>query len=60
MHWLLCGTVDMILSRNETSHTYNEETAKEIVAAIEKDYFAEFTKLQITLNELKEKEQNEE
>jgi nucleotidyltransferase substrate binding protein (TIGR01987 family) len=51
--------MDMIQSRNQTSHTYNEETVKEIVAAIEGDYFAEFKKLQATLTELKEEEQNE-
>ncbi len=51
--------MDMIQSRNKTSHTYNEETVKEIVEAIESDYFVEFTKLQATLNELKEEEQNE-
>ncbi len=49
----------MIQSRNQTSHTYNEEIVKKIVAAIEKDYFGEFEKLQIKLNELKEKEQDE-
>jgi len=51
--------MDMVQSRNQTSHTYNEETAKEIVAAIKGDYFVEFIKLQATLNELKEEEQNE-
>ncbi len=49
----------MIQSRNQTSHTYNEEIVKKIVAAIEEDYFGEFEKLQIKLNELKEKEQDE-
>jgi len=51
--------MDMIQSRNKTSHTYNEEVAKEIVAAIEEDYFAEFTKLQVTLTNLEAEEQNE-
>ncbi len=51
--------MDMIQSRNQTSHTYNEEIVKKIVAAIEEDYFGQFEKLQIKLNELKEKEQDE-
>jgi nucleotidyltransferase substrate binding protein (TIGR01987 family) len=51
--------MDMIQSRNQTSHTYNEETVKKIVTAIEIDYFGEFEKLQIKLNELKEKDQDE-
>lgn len=44
--------MDMIQSRNQTSHTYNEETAKEIVTAIEADYFAQFVKLRETLDQL--------
>ena len=51
--------MDMIQSRNKTSHTYDEETANEIASAIEENYFAEFIQLQATLNELKEEEQNE-
>jgi nucleotidyltransferase substrate binding protein (TIGR01987 family) len=51
--------MDMIQSRNKTTHTYNEETVKEIVAAIKADYFTEFHKLQVTLTKLKEEEQSE-
>jgi len=32
----------MIKSRNKTTHTYNRETAKEIVEFITKDYIGEF------------------
>jgi nucleotidyltransferase substrate binding protein (TIGR01987 family) len=45
--------MDMILSRNLTSHTYDEDTAAEIVSAIRTAYFAEFEALQIKLEELK-------
>lgn len=51
--------MDMIQSRNKTSHTYNEETANEIVAAIEADYFAEFIKLRATLTRLQEEEEEQ-
>lgn len=51
--------MDMIQSRNKTSHTYNEETVKEIVTAIDADYFDEFKALQLKLIALKEEEQNE-
>ena len=40
--------MDMIISRNRTTHTYDEETAIEIVDAILKDYVALF-------NDFKEK-----
>ncbi len=33
--------MDMIRSRNKTSHTYNEETASEIINAVVNDYFIE-------------------
>lgn len=36
--------MDMIRSRNETSHTYNEETTTKIVTAIRTGYYGEFTK----------------
>lgn len=38
--------MEMIKSRNQTSHTYNEETANEITAAIMDRYQAEFEKFQ--------------
>ncbi len=44
--------MDMIVSRNQTSHTYNEETAEKIVSSIKKHYYKEFKELQIKLNEL--------
>ncbi len=44
--------MDMIKSRNRTSHTYNEETAKEITEAILNDYFFEFEKLHLKLSKL--------
>ncbi|MCB0520369.1 MAG: nucleotidyltransferase substrate binding protein [Lewinellaceae bacterium] len=40
------GWMDMLKSRNKTSHTYNEETAKQVVEAILKTYFALFKKLE--------------
>ena len=47
--------MDMIKSRNQTSHTYNEETADEIVHAIKENYLDEFLVLQQRLNTLKDK-----
>lgn len=34
--------MDMIISRNKTSHTYNEETADDIFLKIMNDYYSEF------------------
>ena len=48
--------MDMIVSRNSTSHTYNEETANEIANAILVDYYKEFVKLHLKLSELKTKD----
>lgn len=48
--------MNMIESRNQTTHTYNEETAKEIVEAISKNYHPQFLKLQEKLEEIKSKE----
>jgi nucleotidyltransferase substrate binding protein (TIGR01987 family) len=45
--------MDMIQSRNLTSHTYEEATATKIVSAIRATYFAEFEALRIKLEELK-------
>ena len=50
--------MDMIESRNQTSHTYNEDIAEEIVNNIKERYFIEFEALQKKLNQLEEKEQN--
>ena len=48
--------MEMIQSRNLTTHTYNESTAAQIVEAILNTYFAEFQVLQIKLESLKGKE----
>ncbi|MBK8906272.1 MAG: nucleotidyltransferase substrate binding protein [Anaerolineaceae bacterium] len=48
--------MDMIQSRNLTSHTYNEATAAQIAAAILGDYFPEFEALHNTLAALGETE----
>lgn len=45
--------MEMIKSRNKTSHTYNEETAAEIVAAVKDIYFPAFLELGKTLRERK-------
>jgi len=47
----------MINSRNRTTHTYDEATADEIVAAIRNSYFAEFEAVLAKLNRLKEEEE---
>jgi nucleotidyltransferase substrate binding protein (TIGR01987 family) len=45
--------MDMIMSRNLTSHTYNEETAAKIIHAIQSAYFAEFEAIIARLEKLK-------
>lgn len=49
--------MDMIRSRNLTSHTYNEAVASKIVSAILESYFAEFEALKARLAELEQEEQ---
>ncbi len=49
--------MDMIKSRNLTSHAYDEDTASYIVFAIRNTYFAEFEALNIKLDNLKQEEQ---
>ncbi len=49
--------MEMIQSRNMTSHTYNEATAAQIASAIRNAYCAEFETLRIKLDELKREEQ---
>lgn len=49
--------MDMIRSRNLTTHTYDESTALEIVKAITDNYCSAFKGLQVKLNTLKEEEQ---
>ena len=46
--------MEMIQSRNLTTHTYNESIAVQIVEAILNTYFAEFQALQIILEGLKQ------
>jgi len=50
--------MEMIKSRNETSHTYNEDTTKKIVNAIQNSYYPAFVELQKLFNTLAEKEQS--
>ena len=51
--------MDMMLSRNKTSHTYNEETANEIYNKILKEYFPEFKKFRSTMAEKRSGKQNQ-
>lgn len=46
--------MDMVDKRNLTSHTYDEETAAQVVTAIRTAYFAEFERLLVRLQQLKE------
>lgn len=48
--------MDMVDKRNLTSHTYDEETAAQVVTAICTTYFAEFERLLVRLEHLKEEE----
>jgi nucleotidyltransferase substrate binding protein (TIGR01987 family) len=45
--------MDMINSRNLTSHTYDEDVASKIVSDILELYFSEFEKFRIRFDELK-------
>lgn len=47
--------MNMIKSRTQTTHTYNEDTAKKISSDIINLYFLEFEKLQLKFESLKEK-----
>jgi len=49
--------MDMIQSRNKTSHTYNEEIANEIFGKIINDYFQLFLNFQKTMEEKRSSEQ---
>jgi nucleotidyltransferase substrate binding protein (TIGR01987 family) len=49
--------MEMIKSRNLTSHTYNEETALEIVSATINSYFDEFSNFQARMEALKKEQQ---
>ncbi len=46
--------MEMVKSRTLTSHTFNEDIAKQIVSAIRDQYYIEFKSLQNKLNSLKE------
>lgn len=46
--------MEMIQSRNQTTHTYDETTAAKIVSAVIHSYFTEFEELQTRLNQSKE------
>ncbi len=45
--------MDMVEKRNLTSHTYDEETAAQVVTTVRNAYFAEFEKLLVRLEQLK-------
>lgn len=45
--------MDMIISRNKTSHTYNEETADEIYSKIIDSYFLAFVEFRKTMEKIK-------
>jgi nucleotidyltransferase substrate binding protein (TIGR01987 family) len=49
----------MIDSRNLTAHTYNEDTASEIVTEILENYYKMFIKLQKKLKEFEKKEKKQ-
>ncbi len=49
----------MIKSRNQTAHTYNEETAQEIIADVENRYYQAFCDLQQKRESFKNKEQSD-
>ncbi len=48
--------MEMTKSRNLTTHTYNEDTAKEILEAVVNNYYPEFVKIQNKLELLAKKE----
>jgi len=50
--------MDMIQSRNLTSHTYDVSTASHIVSAILNRYFAEFEAFRIHLDKIKQEEES--
>lgn len=51
--------MDMILSRNKTPHTYDEETAGKIVESILKDYVPLFNTFSNRMKDLREREQQD-
>ncbi|MDH8702201.1 nucleotidyltransferase substrate binding protein (TIGR01987 family) [Dysgonomonadaceae bacterium PH5-43] len=51
--------MDMISSRNKTSHTYNDTTATEIYDKIVDEYYAAFNRFMETMEELRSGKQGE-
>lgn len=51
--------MDMIGSRNRTSHTYDEDTANEIYDRVINDYYAAFMQFQKTMESKRSGEQSE-
>lgn len=49
--------MDMIASRNKTSHTYNESTADEIYQKIVADYYPAFIEFQLKMETIRSEEQ---
>lgn len=49
--------MNMIKSRNMTSHTYNEDTVDEIIEVIQSEYTEQFNQLKVVLSEIVEKEE---
>lgn len=49
--------MDMIMSRNKTSHTYNEETANDIFGKIVNQYFEAFLQFKNRMEELQSSKQ---
>ena len=45
--------MDMLISRNRTSHTYNKETADQICQAVKNVYFSLFQQLEKKMDRLK-------
>lgn len=45
--------MDMLKSKNKTSHTYNKETAEEICQAVNDVYYSLFQQLEIRLDRLR-------
>ncbi len=50
--------MEMIQSRNRTSHTYDDDTAQEILVYIVEKYIKAFTLFESKMIEIREKEQN--
>jgi hypothetical protein len=50
--------MDMILSRNKTTHTFDEETTKEIVENILNEYVKCFNDFKDKMLSIKEKDKN--